>query len=67
MNLQKEYLLIKGYSQKLKKIILKTAYDCGEPVHIGGALSIVEIVSVLYSNILNWWKRLYPIETTKYK
>ena len=20
-----------------------------------------------YSNILNWWKRLYPIEATKYK
>lgn len=57
MNLKKEHLLIKCYSQKLKKIILKTAYDCGEPVHLGGALSIVEIISVLYSNILNLKKK----------
>ncbi len=41
---------IKNLSYKIRKIILDVSYNCGEPSHIGGALSIVEILSVIYSN-----------------
>ena len=41
---------IKKLSYKIRKIILDVSYNCGEPSHIGGALSIVEILSVIYSN-----------------
>ena len=33
----------------MRKTILEASYECGEPSHIGGALSIVEIISVIYS------------------
>jgi transketolase len=45
----KEINQIKKLSYKIRKIILDISYNCGEPSHIGGALSIVEILSVIYS------------------
>ena len=36
----------------MRKIILETSYKCGEPAHIGGALSIVEILCCLYQQIM---------------
>ena len=41
---------IKKLSYKIRKLILDISYNCGEPSHIGGALSIVEVLSVIYSN-----------------
>ena len=41
---------IKKLSHKIRKLILDISYNCGEPSHIGGALSIVEVLSVIYSN-----------------
>ncbi len=39
-------------SNQMRKIILETSFKCGAPAHIGGALSIVEILACLYENIL---------------
>ena len=36
----------------MRKIILETSFKCGAPAHIGGALSIVEILACLYQKIL---------------
>ena len=33
----------------MRKKILEASYECGEPTHIGGALSIVDIIAVVYS------------------
>lgn len=33
----------------MRKIMLDASYECGEPTHIGGALSIVETIAVIYS------------------
>ena len=44
---------IKNLCYKIRKTILDVSYNCGEPSHIGGALSIVEIVSVLFSDVMN--------------
>jgi transketolase len=41
---------IKKLSYKIRKNILDISYNSGEPSHIGGALSLVEILAVIYSN-----------------
>lgn len=41
---------IKKLSYKIRKTILDISYNSGEPSHIGGALSMVEILAVIYSN-----------------
>ena len=43
---------IKIASTQMRKIILETSFKCGAPAHIGGALSIVDILACLYRNIL---------------
>ncbi len=40
-------------SLKMRKIILEISLNCGVASHIGGALSIVDIIAVLYGYILN--------------
>ena len=37
---------------QMRKIILETSFKCGAAAHIGGALSIVDILACLYQNIL---------------
>ena len=42
-----------SYCHEMRKIILKTSLECQQPTHIGGALSIVEILAALYFKIMN--------------
>lgn len=37
----------------MRKTILEVSLNCGEPAHIGGALSITDIMAALYGKILN--------------
>lgn len=39
-------------AQKMRIIALEMSLNCGEPTHLGGALSIIDIMSVLYGKIL---------------
>ena len=48
MNISK----IKSHCNEMRKIILKTSLNCKQPTHIGGALSIVEILGALYFKIM---------------
>ena len=41
---------INRLSYRIRKTILDTSYNSGEPSHIGGALSIAEVLGVIYSN-----------------
>ena len=41
---------LKKLSRKIRKTILDVSYNSGEPSHIGGALSMAEILAVIYSN-----------------
>ena len=43
---------LQKFSNKMRKIILEVSFNCGEASHIGGALSIVDIMSVLYGHLL---------------
>lgn len=40
-------------SNRIRKTILSTSYQCKERTHIGGALSMVEILAVLYESYIN--------------
>jgi transketolase len=39
-------------AKKMRKSLLETSLNCGEAAHIGGGLSIVDILAVLYGDIL---------------
>ena len=41
-----------NHSFEIKKRIIEGAYNCGETCHIGGALSMVDFMSVLYGSII---------------
>jgi transketolase len=43
---------LKNLAKKMRKILLETSYNCGVATHIGGGLSIVDILAVLYGDIL---------------
>ena len=49
---------IETFSKKVRKIILEMAYSAGaSSAHFGGALSITEIISVLFSYKMNLKKK----------
>lgn len=41
---------INKLTKKMRKIILDASFNCGEAAHIGGALSIVDIIGFIYSH-----------------
>jgi len=43
---------LKEFARKIRIRALEMAYLCGENVHLGGALSIVDILAVLYGKVL---------------
>ena len=52
-NEKDDILKIKNFSRELRKNILRMAYVAGaSSSHFGGALSIVEIVSILFHYII---------------
>ena len=51
--MKKNYLSLNKLRNKMIKSILEISYNSGEAAHIGGALSIVDILAVLYNNIIS--------------
>ena len=41
-------------AERMRRTILKMSYNCGQASHLGGALSIVDILAVLYGRISNF-------------
>jgi len=41
-------------SKSIRKKIVTKAYECGESSHLGGALSMVDVLSVLYESVLQY-------------
>jgi transketolase len=39
-------------AKKMRKSLLETSFNCGEAAHIGGGLSIVDILAVLYGDTM---------------
>jgi transketolase len=43
---------IEGLCREMRLDLLKTGYECGQSAHLGGALSMIEIMAVLFGKIL---------------
>ena len=41
-------------AERMRRTILQMSYNCGQASHLGGALSIVDILAVLYGRISNF-------------
>ena len=51
---------IKNFAKDMRRNIIFTAYKAGsKSAHIGGALSVTDIIAVLYSDIINIKKKKY--------
>jgi transketolase len=44
---------LKRIAQQIREDVIRTARDCSEGVHVGGSLSIAEILAVLYFKVMN--------------
>lgn len=44
---------IKELTKNMRRVILETSLNCGEPAHLGGALSIVDVLAVLYDSVIS--------------
>lgn len=45
---------LKETALEIRKVMIDMGYNCGTSAHFGGGLSMVEILTTLYSNILNY-------------
>ncbi len=43
----------------MRKLVLKMSYQCGRSSHLGGGLSLVDVMAVLYGTVLNERKLSY--------
>ena len=41
-------------SKSIREKIVTKAYECGESSHLGGALSMVDVLCVLYKSVLQY-------------
>lgn len=53
---------LRVHAQRIRKGALKAAFSCGTSAHLGGGLSLVEILSVLYGTVMNTAQRTLPYE-----
>lgn len=51
---------LRVHARKIRKGALKAAFSCGTSAHLGGGLSLVEILSVLYGAVTNLAKSDVP-------
>ena len=51
---KKQINKITNLAKDMRKIILEVSLTCGEPTHIGGALSITDIMATLYGKIFKY-------------
>ena len=45
---------LSAHVKNIKKNILRVSFECGKNVHLGGAFSMVELLSVLYLQVLRY-------------
>ena len=44
---------LKTHALHMRKLCLQMAYNCGGSAHLGGGLSLIEALAVLYGAVLN--------------
>ena len=53
---------LKNHSLNMRKTALKMALDCGGSAHLGGGLSCIDILAVLYGEIMNCKEKNLPFD-----
>lgn len=53
---------LKQHASNIRKRCLDMAFNCGGSAHLGGGLSLVEAVTVLYGDVMNTSNRALPYE-----
>ena len=53
---------LKNHALNMRKTALKMALDCGGSAHLGGGLSCVDILTVLYGEIMNCREKDLPFD-----
>lgn len=51
---------LKHHANHMRKLCLKMAFSCGGSAHLGGGLSLVEAMAVLYGDVMNTSDRTLP-------
>lgn len=53
---------LKNHATHMRKLSLKMAYNCGGNAHLGGGLSLIDALAVLYGDVMNTSDRSLPYE-----
>ena len=53
---------LKSHTLNMRKTALKMAFECGGSAHLGGGLSCIEILAVLYGDIMNTADKNLPFD-----
>lgn len=54
--------ILKDHAVHMRKLCLQMAYACGGNAHLGGGLSLIEALAVLYGDVMNTYDRSLPYE-----
>lgn len=61
---EKELTELKCHAQHMRETALKMAYNCGGSAHLGGGLSLIDALAVLYGNVMNTRDRSLSYEAS---
>lgn len=53
---------LESHATHMRKLSLQMAFHCGENAHLGGGLSLVDALAVLYGDVMNTSNRSIPYE-----
>ncbi len=53
---------LRVHADHIRKVSLKMAYECGGNAHLGGGISLIEALTVLYGSVMNTRNRSLPYE-----
>ena len=66
MDKYERIVLLKSHAQHMRALALQMAYKCGGNAHLGGGLSLIEALAVLYGAVMNSAKNLPYEERDKF-
>lgn len=53
---------LRRHAAHMRKLALQMAYNCGGNAHLGGGLSLIDVLAVLYGDVMNITDRNLPYE-----
>ena len=62
MTSQEKWAVLAEHAKNIRKLSLQLAFSCGGSAHLGGGLSLVEAMTVLYGDVMNVREKDFPYE-----